>query len=123
MTGKLSSGQMTGKTAASGGKDNEAIEDISIVGGNLIVTRRSGETTNLGKTVVQELITEVITVGVGADQEVEITHDLGTKSVMYQVFDSNDEAVEVPSIRYENKIKLFFGTTDAAATYTVVIAN
>ena len=123
MTGKLSSGQMTGKTTASGGKDNEAIEDISIVGGNLIVTRRSGETTNLGKTVVQELITEVITVGVGADQEVEITHDLGTKSVMYQVFDSNDEAVEVPSIRYENKIKLFFGTTEAAATYTVVIAN
>ena len=65
----------------------------------------------------------MITVGVGADQEVEITHDLGTKSVMYQVFDSNDEAVEVPSIRYENKIKLFFGTTVAAATYTVVIAN
>ena len=123
MTGKLSSGQMTGKPAASGGKDNEAIESITIVNGDLIVTKRNGTENNLGKTVVQELITEVITVGVGADQEVEITHDLGTKSVMYQVFDSSDEAVEVPSIRYENKIKLFFGTTEAAATYTVVIAN
>ena len=105
MTGKLSSGQMTGKSAASGGKDNEAIESITIVNGDLIVTKRNGTENNLGKTVVQELITEVITVGVGADQEVEITHDLGTKSVMYQVFDSSDEAVEVPSIRYENKIK------------------
>lgn len=123
MTGKISSGQMTGKSSGTVGKDNEAIESIRIDNGNLIVTKRSGEATNLGKTVVQELITEVITVGVGADQEVEVTHDLGTKSVMYQVFDSNDEAVEVPSIRYENKIKLFFGTTEAAATYTVVIAN
>lgn len=123
MTGKLGSGQMTGKSAASSGKDNEAIESITIVGGDLVVTKRSGETTNLGKTVVQELITETINVGIGADQEVEVTHNLGTKSVMYQVFDSNDEAVEVPSIRYENKIKLFFGTTEAAATYTVIIAN
>ena len=123
MTGKIGSGQMTGKTRGTGGKDNEAIESISIVNGELIVLKRSGDEFNLGKTVVQELITEGITVGVGADQSFEITHNLGTKSVMYQVFDSNDEAVEVPSIRYENKIKLFFGTTEAAATYTVVIAN
>jgi hypothetical protein len=80
---------------------------------------------NLGATSAraQELMTHSINVGIGADQQVEITHNLGTKSVMYQVFDSTDEAVEVPSIRYENKLKLFFGTTEDAATYTVVIAN
>lgn len=123
MSGK-NSGARTGKNISGGsGKDPNALGDIKIVDGNLIVTTRGGTETNLGRTVVQELITETVNVGIGADQEVEITHNLGTKSVMYQVFDSSDEAVEVPSIRYENKIKLFFGTTDAAATYTVVLAN
>ena len=123
MTGKFGSGRMTGKSATSVGIDEEAVESVGIVNGDLIITKRSGAQINLGRTVVQELITEIINVGIGADQEVEVTHNLGTKSVMYQVFDSNDEAVEVPSIRYENKIKLFFGTTEAAATYTVIIAN
>ncbi len=124
MSGKNSGGR-TGKniSGGGGGKDPNALGEIKIVDGNLIVTTRGGTETNLGRTVVQELITETVNVGIGADQEVEITHNLGTKSIMYQVFDSSDEAVEVPSIRYENKIKLFFGTTDAAATYTVVLAN
>ena len=124
MSGK-NQGARTGKniSGGGGGKDPNALGDIKIVDGNLIVTTRGGTETNLGRTVVQELITETVNVGIGADQEVEITHNLGTKSIMYQVFDSSDEAVEVPSIRYENKIKLFFGTTDAAATYTVVLAN
>lgn len=124
MSGK-NSGARTGKNVSGGGggKDPNALGEIKIVDGNLIVTTRGGTETNLGRTVVQELITETVNVGIGADQEVEITHNLGTKSIMYQVFDSSDEAVEVPSIRYENKIKLFFGTTDAAATYTVVLAN
>ena len=118
MSGKNSGGR-TGKniSGGGGGKDPNALGEIKIVDGNLIVTTRGGTETNLGRTVVQELITETVNVGIGADQEVEITHNLGTKSIMYQVFDSSDEAVEVPSIR------LFFGTTDAAATYTVVLAN
>jgi len=122
MTGKLGSGQMTGKSAAASGKDNEAIESITIVGGDLVVTKRRGETPYLGKTVVQELFSDTITVPVG-NGEVELTHNLNTKNVICQVFDSNDEEVGVPSQRELNKIKFFFGTTDTEATYTVVLAN
>ena len=117
----------TGKNVVGGGgvgKDDLAIEDIKIVNGDLIIKKRSGEEVNLGKTSdrAQEIITHSITIPVG-NGEKELTHNLDTKSVMYQVFDSNDEAVEVPSIRYQNKIKFFFGDTDTEATYTVVLAN
>ena len=122
MTGKIGSGQMTGKSAASAGRDNEAIESISIVAGELIVVKRSGESTNLGKTVVQELFSDTITVPVG-DGEVELTHNLNTKNVMFQVFDANDDQVIIPTVRELNKIKFFFGPTDTEATYTVVIAQ
>lgn len=124
----INSGASTGINVAGGGggsgKDPNAIEDIKIVNGEIIITKRSGSIINLGARSdrAQELITHSLTVPVG-DGEVEITHNLATKSVMYQVFDSDDEAVEVPTIRELNKIKFFFGTTDTEATYTVVLAN
>jgi len=121
-TGKNSGGATGKNIQGGGGIDRNAVGDISIVNGSLIVTTRGGQLKDLGKTVVQELITESLTVPVG-DGEVEIAHDLNTKSIMYQVFDSADNAVEVPPIRELNKIKFFFGTTDTEATYTVVIAN
>jgi len=126
MSGKNIGGR-TGKNVSGGGGgvDRNALQDIKIVNGEIIVTKRSGDIVNLGATSTraQELMTHSISIGAGTDVTHEITHNLGTKSVMYQVFDSNDEAVDVPSIRYENKIKLFFGDPDDAATYTVVIAN
>jgi len=124
-TGKNSGGSTGKNISGGGGRDPNAIGDIKIINGEIIIVKRSGATVNLGATSTraQELMTHSINVGIGEDQEVEITHNLGTKSVMYQVFDSSDNAVEVPSIRYENKIKLFFGTTEDAAAYTVVIAN
>ena len=64
-----------------------------------------------------------ITVPAGIDQEVDIEHNLTSKDVIVQVFDSNDEQVELQIIRYTNKVKLFFGDTDSTATYRVVIAS
>ena len=64
-----------------------------------------------------------ITVPAGIDQEVDIQHNLTSKDVIVQVFDSNDEQVELQIIRYTNKVKLFFGDTDSTATYRVVIAS
>ena len=126
MSGKNIGGR-TGKNVSGGGGgvDRNALQDIKIVNGEIIVTKRSGDIVNLGaaSTRAQELMTHSINVGAGAEQSVEITHNLGTKNIMYQVFNSDDEAVEVPAIRYENKIKLYFGDTSGAATYTVVIAN
>ena len=127
MTGKIGSGQMTGKSGGrTSGIDPEALADIKIVNGDIIITKRGapGTDINLGKSSdrAQELITHSLTVPVG-NGEVEITHNLNTKSIMYQVFDSSDNAVEVPSIRELNKIKFFFGTTSTEATYTVVLAN
>ena len=123
MSGKNVGGS-TGRNVSGGGGgiDRNALQDIRIVNGELIVTKRNGIQTNLGRTVAQELITFTATVPIG-DGEYEITHNLGTKNIIYQVFNSTDEVVEVPSIRYENKIKLFFGTTDSETTYTVVISQ
>ena len=125
MTGRNIGGS-TGKNQGGGGGgiDRNAIGDIKIVNGEIIIFKRSGDEINLGRSSdkAQEIITHSVTIPVG-DGEKELTHNLNTKSVMYQVFDSNDEAVEVPSIRYENKIKLFFGTVETEATYTVVLAN
>ena len=126
-TGKSSGGSgTTGKNVTGGGsgRDPDALGDIKFVNGELIIQKRSGEEVNLGARSdrAQELITHSLTVPVG-NGEVEITHNLNTKSIMYQVFDSSDNAVEVPSIRELNKIKFFFGTTEAEATYTVVLAN
>ena len=126
MTGK-GQGAATGRNVAGGGgsgRDPNAIGDIKIVNGEIIITKRNGAQVNLGAQSdrAQELITHSLTVPVG-NGEVEIAHNLNTKSVMYQVFDSDDNAVEVPSIREQNKIKFFFGTTDTEATYTVVLAN
>ena len=125
MSGK-NSGGATGKNivGGGGGRDPDAIGDIKIINGDIIITKRSGAQVNLGAQSdrAQELITNSLTVPVG-DGEVEIVHNLNTKSVMYQVFDSDDNAVEVPTIREENKIKFFFGDTDTEATYTVVLAN
>lgn len=64
-----------------------------------------------------------ITVPAGIDQEVDIQHNLTSKDVIVQVFDSDDEQVELQIIRYTNKVKLFFGDTDSTATYRVVIAS
>ena len=125
----MSTGKNTGRTgknvgSGGGGAFNpDALENIRIVAGELIVTKADGSETNLGKTVVQELFTETITVPAGSDQQVEVTHNLGTKNVIFQLFDAQDEAVDVASIRYENKIKFFFGTTDSEETFTVVIAH
>lgn len=125
MSGK-NSGARTGKniSGGGGGRDPDALGDIKIVNGDIIITKRSGAQVNLGAQSdrAQELITHSLTVPVG-DGEVEIVHNLNTKSVMYQVFDSSDNAVEVPTIREINKIKFFFGTTDTEAAYTVVLAN
>ena len=125
MTG-INSGGGTGKNirGGGGGRNENALEDIKIVNGEIIIRTAGGDEVNLGgsSTRAQEIITHSVTIPVG-DGEKELTHNLNTKSVMYQVFDSNDEAVEVPSIRYQNKIKFFFGTTDTEATYTVVLAN
>ena len=128
MTGRNTGGR-TGKNlhgGGGGGIDPDALGDIKIVNGEIIITKRGDPTLeiNLGRSSdrAQEIITHSVTIPVG-DGEKELTHNLDTKSVMYQVFDSNDEAVEVPSIRYQNKIKFFFGTTDTEATYTVVLAN
>ena len=125
-TGKNSGGR-TGKnvTSGGGGTDPNAIGDIKIINGEIIIVKRSGLEENLGAASVraQELMTHSISIGAGTDVTHEITHNLGTKSVMYQVFDSSDETVDIPAIRYENKIKLFFGDPADAATYTVVIAN
>ena len=124
-TGK-GTGARTGKNVngGGGGRDPDALGDIKIIDGEIIITKRNGQEINLGRSSdrAQELITHSLTVPVG-DGEVEITHNLARKSVMYQVFDSDDEAVEVPTIRELNKIKFFFGTTDTEATYTVVLAN
>ena len=125
MTG-INSGGGTGKNikGGGGGRNQNALEDIKIVNGEIIVKNAKGDEINLGRssTRAQELITHSLTVPVGNGEE-EIVHNLNTKSVMYQVFDSDDEAVEVPTIREINKIKFFFGTTDTEATYTVVLAN
>ena len=64
-----------------------------------------------------------ITVPAGIDQEVDIVHNLTSKDVIVQVFDSNDEQIELQIIRYTNKVKLFFGDTDSEASYRVVIAS
>jgi len=64
-----------------------------------------------------------ITVPAGIDQEVDIVHNLTSKDVIVQVFDSNDEQIELQIIRYTNKVKLFFGDTDSEASYRVVIAT
>ena len=124
MTGK-GQGAATGRNVSGGGgRDPDALGDIKIVNGEIILTKRNGAQINLGRSSdrAQELITHSLTVPVG-NGEVEITHNLNTKSIMYQVFDSSDNAVEVPSIRELNKIKFFFGTIETEATYTVVLAN
>ena len=124
-TGK-NSGGATGKniTGGGGGIDRQALQDIKIVNGDIIIIKRSGEEVNLGATSdrAQEFITHSIAVPAG-NGEYELTHNLGTKSIIYQIFDSNDEVIQVPSIRYENKIKFFFGTTGSETPYTVVIGN
>lgn len=64
-----------------------------------------------------------ITVPAGQDQEVDIEHNLTSKDVIVQVFDENDEQIELQIIRYTNKVKLFFGDTSSVASYRVVIAS
>tara|TARA_B100000131_G_scaffold259345_1_gene254843 strand:- start:591 stop:971 length:381 start_codon:yes stop_codon:yes gene_type:complete len=124
-TGKNSGGS-TGKniTGGGGGIDRQALQDIKIVNGSIIVIKRSGEEVDLGAASdrAQEFVTHSIEVPIG-NGEYELTHNLGTKSIIYQVFDSNDQVIQVPSIRYANKIKFFFDTTDSATAYTVVIGN
>ena len=124
-TGKNSGGS-TGKnvTGGGGGRDPNALGDIKIQNGEIILTKRNGETLNLGgrSDRAQELMTHSIAVPAG-NGEYELTHNLGTKSIIYQIFDSNDQVIQVPSIRYENKIKFFFGTTDSETPFTVVIGN
>lgn len=114
----------TGKNIGGGGAFNpDAIESIRIVSGELIVIKANGVEENLGKTVVQELFSETVTIPAGTDQQAEITHNLNTKNVIFQLFDGDDEPIDLPSIRYLNKIKLFFGDTSVEETFTVVIAH
>tara|TARA_S200002703_G_C3678696_1_gene208458 strand:- start:237 stop:518 length:282 start_codon:yes stop_codon:yes gene_type:complete len=91
MTGKAGSGSMTGKSSSA----------VSQAGSSVV-----------GFT---------ITVPIGNDQQVDVTHNLNTKDIIVQVFDSSDNEIELEIIRFLNKIKLFFGNTDSEQSYRVVV--
>lgn len=67
-----------------------------------------------------------VTVGDGSSTTLTVTHNLGTRNVIVQVFltASPYEEVEVGVERYDlNTVKLYFATAPASEAYTVVVVG